>query len=108
MPKLTLVTSTGPHARHRKRRAIHRARMIAPRLADGSIRHPFGHGLPPETFATLRYIAHIEGKSIAWVVEQMTHDYFGMKAPEYRNPTTVNPKALHQLPTLHRKQKARA
>ena len=58
-------------------------RMIAPRLADGSCRVAFGHGLPNEIKEGLRKIARLEGKSMSWVMEEVIIRYFHMERPEY-------------------------
>jgi hypothetical protein len=57
--------------------------MIAPRLADGRCRVPFGHGLPEEIKEGLRKIARLENKSMSWVMEQVIVEFFHMKSPEY-------------------------
>ncbi len=58
-------------------------RMISPRLADGSRREQFGHGLPPAIKSGLRAIAKSERQSMAWVLEQVVIEYFGLKSPVY-------------------------
>ena len=60
-----------------------RPKMIAPRLADGRARVPFGHGLPLAIKEGLREIARLEGKSMSWVMEEVIIRYFHMKRPEY-------------------------
>ena len=62
-----------------------RHRIIAPRLADGSRRIPFGHGLPEEVKDGLRKIARLENKSMSWVLEQVIIRYFRMDTPAYVN-----------------------
>lgn len=60
-----------------------RPKQIAPRLADGRARVPFGHGLPLAIKEGLREIARLEGKSMSWVMEEVIIRYFHMKRPEY-------------------------
>lgn len=58
-------------------------KTIAPRLANGDSRVPFGHGLPEYIKEGLRSIAALEHKSMSWVMEEVIIDYFGMKRPRY-------------------------
>jgi hypothetical protein len=51
-----------------------RRREIAPRLADGSSRVDFGHGLPPVIREGLRLIAEEENRSQSYLMEQWTID----------------------------------
>lgn len=60
-----------------------KTKRIAPRLASGDSRVPFGHGLPDEIKEGLRSIAKREGKSMSWVMEEVIIDYFGLKRPKY-------------------------
>lgn len=65
-------------------RQLHtRAKTIAPRLADGKSRVPFGHGLPLAVKEGLRAIARDEGKSMSWVMEEVIIRYFKLKRPRY-------------------------
>jgi hypothetical protein len=64
-------------------RKNNRPKTIAPRLADGRCRIPFGHGLPPEIKDGLREIAANEGKSMSWVMEEVIIRYFHLKRPKY-------------------------
>src|SRR5215471_9561899 len=65
--------------------------QIAPRLADGSSRVPFGHGLPEYIKEAIRVIAHDERKSMSWVIEEVIIDWFGFKRPEYKDDSRKNP-----------------
>lgn len=58
-------------------------KQIAPRLANGEARVPFGHGLPETIKEGLRGIAQKENKSMSWVMEQVIIDYFGLRTPRY-------------------------
>jgi hypothetical protein len=58
-------------------------RTIAPRLASGDSRVPFGHGLPDQIKAGLRAIAAQEKKSMSWVMEELIIEYFGFRRPKY-------------------------
>jgi hypothetical protein len=60
-----------------------RRRMIAPRLASGDHRVPFGHGLPPDIKEGLRLIAELENKSMSWVMEEIIIAHFDLERPEY-------------------------
>lgn len=60
--------------------------QIAPRLASGDPRVPFGHGLPEEIKDGLRQIAYREGKSMSWVMEQVIIEHFQLRGPEYKVP----------------------
>lgn len=64
-------------------------RIIAPRLASGECREPFGHGLPPGVKAGLRAIARRERQSMSWVLEQVIIDYFRLPKPDYREQRTI-------------------
>lgn len=59
------------------------AKTIAPRLANGRHRVPFGHGLPPAIKEGLREIAKKEKQSMSWVLEQVIIDYFSLPRPKY-------------------------
>ena len=59
-------------------------KTIAPRLANGNPRVPFGHGLPNEVKEGLRRIARSENKSMSWVLEQVIIDYFSLPRPKYK------------------------
>lgn len=58
---------------------------IAPRLANGDSRVPFGHGLPEAIKEGIRTIAGKENKSMSWVMEEVIIDYFGLRKPRYKN-----------------------
>jgi hypothetical protein len=60
-----------------------KTKKIAPRLANGESRVPFGHGLPDYIKEGIRAIAAHENKSMSWVMEEVIIDYFGMKRPKY-------------------------
>lgn len=62
----------------------HRPREIAPRLANGESRLPFGHGLPEGIKDGIRAIAERENRSMSWVMERVIIDYFRLERPEYR------------------------
>ena len=62
---------------------VKKTKTIAPRLANGESRVPFGHGLPDYIKEGLRSIAAHEKKSMSWVMEEVIIDYFGMKRPKY-------------------------
>jgi hypothetical protein len=64
-------------------------KQIAPRLASGESRVAFGHGLPETVKEGLRGIAHKEGQSMSWVMEQVIIDYFGLRAPRYVKPKPI-------------------
>jgi hypothetical protein len=59
-------------------------RQIAPRLASGRSRVPFGHGLPDAIKDGIRAIATHERKSMSWVMEEAIIDYFGLRPPKYK------------------------
>lgn len=65
-----------------------RPRRIAPRLASGDCRVPFGHGLPEPVKAGLRSIARMENQSMSWVLEQIICDWLAgrmaFEQPEYK------------------------
>lgn len=71
-------------AQRRTKREEIRHRQIAPRLASGESRVPFGHGLPEPIKEGLRAIAARENKSMSWVMETLIIDSFGFKKPEYK------------------------
>jgi hypothetical protein len=60
-----------------------RKRTIAPRLANGTRRVGFGHGLPEQIKEGLRTIAQKENQSMSWVMEQVIIKYFGFREPKY-------------------------
>lgn len=62
-----------------------KTRIVAPRLANGDSRVPFGHGLPEEIKEGLRSIARRENKSMSWVMEEVIIDYFSLRRPKYKN-----------------------
>ena len=66
-------------------RKMNKHKQIAPRLANGDSRVPFGHGLPEYIKEGLRHIARGENKSMSWVMEEVIIDYFNMRRPRYIN-----------------------
>jgi hypothetical protein len=69
-----------------------RPRRIAPRLASGDSRVPFGHGLPEAIKQGLRELAQLENSSMSWVLEQIITDWLAhspvlVEAPEYKRPS---------------------
>lgn len=66
-----------------RRRLTLGPKRIAPRLASGKSRVPFGHGLPEEVKEGLRAIAAAEHASMSWVMERIIIEYFGMDTPDY-------------------------
>ena len=88
-------------------------RRIAPRLASGDRRIPFGHGLPEAIKDGLREIARMENQSMAWVLEQLIVDWlcsrssFQVEVPDYQTRSAQPPtQTLVQPPRQrHRRQK---
>ncbi len=68
-----------------KTRGYHKIR-IAPRLASGESRVPFGHSLPDYVKEGIRLIAEREHKSMSWVMEEVIIQYFGFRTPKYIKP----------------------
>jgi hypothetical protein len=64
---------------------MRKRRIIAPRLANGDSRVPFGHGLPEDIKDGIRAIARKENKSMSWVIEEVIIDYFNLRRPKYKN-----------------------
>jgi hypothetical protein len=64
-------------------------KQIAPRLASGDSRIPFGHGLPQAIKDGLRSIARRERQSMSWVLEQVIIDHFHLRRPAYRRRRTT-------------------
>ena len=64
-------------------------RHIAPRLASGRSREPWGGRLPEEIKYGIYQIARREKKSVSWVLEEVVTAFFGLKPPDYltRKPT---------------------
>lgn len=60
------------------------SKSIAPRLANGDSRIPFGQCLPEPIKEGLRAIARKENKSMSWVMENVIIDYFNLRRPRYK------------------------
>lgn len=62
---------------------LKKTKTIAPRLANGDSRIPWGGRLPEDIKEGLRAIAIDENKSVSWVMEEVVIDYFHMRRPKY-------------------------
>lgn len=59
-------------------------KQIAPRLASGKSRESWGGRLPEGIKYGLYQIAHQQGKSVSWVMEEVIIRFFDLEEPVYR------------------------
>jgi len=90
-------------------RRSHKRRRIAPRLASGDSRVPFGHGLPEAIKLGLKAIAELENQSMSWVLEQLIADWLCSRRvvhvdrPEYVRRKSAESQPEGRLRVIRRK-----
>lgn len=60
-----------------------KTKTIAPKLANGNSRIPWGGRLPEPIKQGIKLIARQENKSVSWVLEEVVIRYFRLRKPDY-------------------------